>query len=71
MAIRKPEAKTLQLHEVFFCCYCTIVSARVLSNGWVLAGNKLKSGYTDGVRCYVRLPLTLSACAQEVYRMVG
>ncbi len=34
-----------------------IVSARVLSNGGVLAGNKLMSGSTGGARCYVRPPL--------------
>ena len=35
-----------------------IVSARVLSNGGVLAGNKLMSGCTGSARCYVRPPLT-------------
>ncbi len=35
-----------------------MATARVLSNGWVLAGNKLISGSTGGARCYVPPPLT-------------
>ncbi len=31
--------------------YCAIVSARVLTNGGVLAGNKLISGSTGSARC--------------------
>ncbi len=57
MAIRQPEAKTPQLREVYFCCYCAIVSARILSNGGVLAGNKLMSGSTGNACCYVWPPL--------------
>ncbi len=49
--------KTPQLHKVYFCYYCAIVSARVLSNGGVLAGNKLMSGSTGSARCYVLPPL--------------
>ncbi len=61
MAMRQHEAKpkTPQLREVYFCCYCAIVSASVLSNGGVLAGNELLSGSTGGAHCYVRPPLTL------------
>ncbi len=40
--------------------YCAIVSARMLSNGGVLAGNKLMSGSIGGARCYVRPPLNHS-----------
>ncbi len=43
-----------EIREIYFCCYCAIVSARVLSNGGVLAGNKLMYESTGGARCYVR-----------------
>ncbi len=49
--------KTPQLHKVYSRCYSMIASARVLSNGGVLAGNKLKSGSMGGTHCYVRPPL--------------
>ncbi len=59
MAKGQPGAKTPQLRKVYFCCYCTIVSACILSNGGVLAGNKLMSGSMGGSHCYVRPPLII------------
>ncbi len=45
------------IRKVYFCYYCTIISASVLSNGGVLARNILMSGSAGGARCYVRPPL--------------
>ncbi len=45
--------------NLFISFNCAIVSARVLSNGGVLPGNKLMSGSTGGACCYVRPPLNI------------
>ncbi len=60
--MRQHEAKlnTPQLRKVYFCYYCAIVSACVLSNAGVLVENKLMSGSIGGARCYVRPPLRLA-----------
>ena len=50
--------------KVYVCYYCAIVSARVLSNGGVLVGNKLMSGSTGSTRCYVRPPLKITNIKQ-------
>ncbi len=50
---------TPQLCEVYFCCNCAIVPARVLLNGGELVGNKVVSGSNGSVRCYVRPPLKM------------
>ncbi len=58
--MRQQEAK-LKHHNFakYTSATIAIVSARVLSNGGVLAGNKLMSRSTGGERCYVRPPLKL------------